>query len=100
LPAGTRRPLCRDHWRAARHRAAGAAAGAGADALLGQKIRQRNIFIYGISMAVAGMLLFNLGLTEGLVALGEQAGNNVPWAFSEHRETGAPPLYPFAWALP
>ncbi|MER2517758.1 MAG: DUF1538 family protein [Candidatus Accumulibacter phosphatis] len=67
--------------------------------LLGQKIRQRDIFIYGISMAVAGMLLFNLGLTEGLVALGEQAGNNVPWAFSENRETGAPPLYPFALGI-
>jgi hypothetical protein len=46
-----------------------------------------------------GMLLFNLGLTEGLVALGEQAGNNVPWAFSENRETGAPPLYPFALGI-
>ena len=67
--------------------------------LLGEKIRQRDIFIYGISMAVAGMLLFNLGLTEGLVALGEQAGNNVPWAFSENRETGAPPLYPFALGI-
>jgi hypothetical protein len=56
--------------------------------LLGQKIRQRDIFIYGISMAVAGMVLFNLGLTAGLVALGEQAGNNVPWAFSDR--TGKP----------
>ena len=67
--------------------------------LLGQKIRQRDVFVYGISMALAGMLLFNLGLTEGLVALGEQAGNNVPWAFSKNRETGAPPLYPFALGI-
>jgi hypothetical protein len=63
--------------------------------LLRQKIRQPNVFIYGISTALAGMVLFNLGLTAGLVALGEQAGTNVPWAFSTHRVTGAPALYPF-----
>jgi len=44
-------------------------------------------------MALLGMMVFNVGLTEGLVELGNQAGNNVPWAFSAHRETGAPPLY-------
>jgi hypothetical protein len=68
--------------------------------LLGQKIRQRNVFVYGISTAIAGMVLFNLGLTAGLVALGEQAGTNVPWAFSTHRLSGAPALYPFASASP
>lgn len=67
--------------------------------LLGQKIRRRNIFFYGIAMALVGMVLFNLGLTTGLVALGEQAGSNVPWAFSTHRDTGAPPLYPFALGI-
>ncbi|MER2603161.1 MAG: DUF1538 domain-containing protein, partial [Candidatus Competibacter phosphatis] len=67
--------------------------------LLGQKIRQHNIFIYGVATALTGMLLFNLGLTAGLVALGEQAGNNVPWAFSPHRDTGAPALYPFALGI-
>ncbi|MEF8699837.1 MAG: DUF1538 domain-containing protein [Candidatus Accumulibacter sp. UW20] len=67
--------------------------------LLGQKIRQRNVFVYGISTAVAGMVLFNLGLTAGLVALGEQAGTNVPWAFSTHRISGAPALYPFALGI-
>jgi hypothetical protein len=67
--------------------------------LLGQKIRRRTILVYGISMALAGMVLFNLGLTAGLVALGEQAGSNVPWAFSTHRETGAPPLYPFVLGI-
>jgi hypothetical protein len=67
--------------------------------LLRQKIRRRNIFIYGVAMAVAGMALFNLGLTAGLVSLGEQAGANVPWAFSPHWETGAPALYPFALGI-
>jgi hypothetical protein len=67
--------------------------------LLRQKIRQPNVFIYGISTALAGMMLFNLGLTAGLVALGEQAGTNVPWAFSTHRVTGAPALYPFVLGI-
>jgi len=67
--------------------------------LLRKKIRHRSIFIYGVGMAVAGMALFNLGLTTGLVALGEQAGANVPWAFSPHWQTGAPPLYPFALGI-
>jgi hypothetical protein len=67
--------------------------------LLRRRIRQRNVFVYGVTMAIAGMALFNLGLTAGLVTLGEQAGINVPWAFSPHWQTGAPALYPFALGI-
>jgi hypothetical protein len=67
--------------------------------LLRRRIRQRNVFFYGVTMAIAGMALFNLGLTAGLVTLGEQAGVNVPWAFSPHWQTGAPALYPFALGI-
>jgi hypothetical protein len=67
--------------------------------LLRRRIRQRNVFIYGVTMAVAGMALFNMGLTAGLVSLGEQAGVNVPWAFSPHWQTGAPALYPYALGI-
>jgi hypothetical protein len=67
--------------------------------LLRRRIRKRNVFVYGVTMAVAGMALFNLGLTAGLVTLGEQAGVNVPWAFSPHWQTGAPALYPFALGI-
>jgi hypothetical protein len=63
--------------------------------LLRRRIRNPKVFIYGVSMAIAGMALFNLGLTTGLVSLGEQAGLTVPWAFSPHWQTGEPPLYPF-----
>lgn len=63
-------------------------------AVLGRRIRRGNVLVYGVAMALAGMMAFNVGLTEGLVALGDQAGNNVPWAFSNHRASGAPPLYP------
>lgn len=61
--------------------------------VLRQRIKQANVLTYGVLMALLGMMLFNVGLTEGLVELGNQAGNNVPWAFSAHRETGAAPLY-------
>jgi len=67
--------------------------------LLRLKIHNRSIFVYGAVMAITGMALFNVGLTAGLVALGEQAGVNVPWAFSPHRETGAQPLYPFVLGI-
>ena len=67
--------------------------------LLRRRIRQRGVFLYGVAMAIAGMALFNIGLTAGLVALGEQAGVNVPWAFSAHWQTGKPPLYPFGLGI-
>jgi hypothetical protein len=67
--------------------------------LLRQKIRQKNIFVYGILVALTGMAVFNLGLTSGLVALGDQAGTNVPWAFSPNRVTGEPALYPYALGI-
>jgi hypothetical protein len=62
---------------------------------LGQHVRQRNIFVYGVLVAIVGMMLFNVGVSTGLVQLGDQAGANVPWAFSPHRLTGAPALYPY-----
>jgi len=67
--------------------------------LLRRRIREGRVFAYGVAMAIAGMALFNLGLTAGLVTLGEQAGINVPWAFSPHWKTGAPALYPFALGI-
>ncbi len=62
--------------------------------VIGHRMKHVDIFAYGIGAAVLGMMAFNLGLTAGLVELGNQAGTNVPWAFSPHRESGAPPLYP------
>ena len=67
--------------------------------VLRQGIPRRDIFAYGVATAVAGMAVFNLGLTAGLVELGNQAGTNVPWAFSPHKTTGAAPLYPWLLGL-
>ncbi len=62
--------------------------------LLRHRTRQPSVLVYGLTMALVGMMVFNLGLSAGLVELGNQAGNNVPWAFSHNRITGEPPLYP------
>ena len=62
--------------------------------LLRYRSRRPSVLAYGIAMALIGMMIFNLGLTAGLVELGNQAGNNVPWAFSPRRLTGEPALYP------
>lgn len=62
--------------------------------VLCQGISRRDVFAYGVATALVGMAVFNLGLTAGLVELGNQAGTNVPWAFSPHKETGAAALYP------
>ncbi len=67
--------------------------------VLHYRMPRRDVFIYGVAVALIGMLLFNLGLTAGLVELGNQAGSNVPWAFSPHRVTGDAPLYPRALGL-
>lgn len=66
---------------------------------LGRKTPSVNVVAYGVALAVLGMIFFNLGLSTGLVALGDQAGTNVPWAFSPHRTSGAAPLYPYALGI-
>lgn len=77
--------------------------------VLRDKIRGAGIIAYGITLAVAGMIIFNLGLTYGLAKLGGQAGNLVPAAFTPVDGVEASPLYlyavglgiaiAFAWAL-
>ncbi|MGE5385148.1 MAG: DUF1538 family protein, partial [Betaproteobacteria bacterium] len=62
--------------------------------LLRQPLHRPDILGYGVIMALLGMMLFNVGLTAGLVELGDQAGNTVPWAFSTNRVTGEPALFP------
>ncbi len=61
--------------------------------LLGDAIKQRNLIGYGVVVAVLGMALFNLGLTVGLIPLGNQAGATVPAAFSAGSNGAA--LYPY-----
>ena len=65
--------------------------------VLGEKLAHRQVVVYGVVVAVLGMTLFNVGLTIGLIPLGEQAGNVVPSSF--HAVNGGTPLYPYPFGV-
>lgn len=69
--------------------------------VLGEKLRHGGNIIYGIVLAVLGMCIFNIGLTYGLSALGEQSGSLIPLAFNEIEIDGipTPPLYHYVLGL-
>ena len=77
--------------------------------LLRSPVHNAGVITYGIFLAVAGMILFSLGLTYGLSKLGEQSGGLVPAAFMGLDTVKDSPLYiyavglvialGFAWAL-
>lgn len=49
--------------------------------LLREKMHQDNAIFFGIAIALLGMMLFNVGLSTGLIPLGDQAGATAPNAF-------------------
>jgi hypothetical protein len=77
--------------------------------MLGEKIRHAGIITYGVVLTVAGMCIFNLGLTYGLSRLGGETGSLLPAAFTHIAVVQASPLYiyliglvlalTFAWFL-
>lgn len=67
--------------------------------VLREKIRNAGILTYGITLAVIGMVLFNIGLTYGLAKLGDQSGGLVPAAFMHLEKIQASPLYFYALGI-
>ena len=77
--------------------------------VLREQLKNKGEIIYGITLAIIGMVIFNLGLTYGLSKLGANAGGLVPTAFMEVSGQPASPIYlygvgltlalAFAWAL-
>ncbi|MDX1582503.1 MAG: DUF1538 domain-containing protein [Thermoanaerobaculia bacterium] len=73
------------------------------------RVRDRLQTTYGLTIVVVGMIIFNLGLTYGLSALGGQSGALVPAAFTSLPGVEDSPLYAaaigitiailFAWFL-
>lgn len=55
--------------------------------------------MYGVVLAVAGMAVFNLGLTYGLANLGGQSGSLIPAAFMNLEGVPGSPLYFFALGI-
>ncbi len=77
--------------------------------VLREKIQNPGHIVYGIILAIIGMIIFNLGLTYGLAKLGSQSGSFIPAAFTQIDSVADSPLYffslgilislAFAWAL-
>ena len=61
--------------------------------MLGEKIRHAGIITYGVILTIAGMCIFNLGLTYGLSRLGSESGSLLPAAFTHIAAVEASPLY-------
>jgi len=64
--------------------------------LLGERLRNTSVTVYGISLCLIGMIVFNLGLTYGLTNLGSQSGSLVPAAFTHIESIADSPLYMFS----
>ncbi len=67
--------------------------------ILREKVPNRGAIIYGISLAVLGMIVFNLGLSYGLAKLGSQAGQLVPAAFTQLDAVHDSPIYDYLTGL-
>jgi hypothetical protein len=77
--------------------------------LLKEKVQNGGIVAYGIALTIIGMATFNLGLTYGLSALGEQSGSLLPSSFAAIEAVPDSPIYvyvvgmilslAFAWFL-
>jgi len=52
-------------------------------AILRTKLPNAFIIVWGLSLSVVGMCLFNIGLLYGLSSLGDQAGSLIPGTFQE-----------------
>lgn len=58
-------------------------------------VKDGKILVYGITLAVLGMMFFNVGLDYGLTPLGGQAGGMVSAAFASFPAIQNSPLYPY-----
>ncbi|MBT4897820.1 MAG: DUF1538 domain-containing protein, partial [Nitrospina sp.] len=64
--------------------------------LLREKVHEPGILIYGLFLALIGMIVFNVGLTYGLAKLGSQSGSFVPAAFAQLENVAGSPLYTYS----
>jgi hypothetical protein len=67
--------------------------------VLKEKIRHSGITLYGISLCVIGMIIFNIGLSYGLAKLGDQSGGLVPAAFTKLTHVAGSPIYSFTMGI-
>ncbi|MBI5815028.1 MAG: DUF1538 domain-containing protein [Nitrospinae bacterium] len=64
--------------------------------LLRERIKKPDVIAYGVVIAAAGMILFNIGLSYGLSKIGAQTGGLAPAAFARVEASPESPLFPYA----
>ncbi len=62
--------------------------------VLKMKLSNKLVTIYGLTLCIVGMCIFNLGLTYGLGAIGTQTGQALPGAFISLDFIKGSPLFP------
>jgi len=62
--------------------------------VLRSKLPNKMVTIYGLTLSIVGMCIFNVGLTYGLGAIGSQTGSVLPAAFMELPVSQFSPIYP------
>jgi len=62
--------------------------------ILKSKLPNRMVTLYGLTLSIVGMCIFNVGLTYGLGAIGAQTGGVLPAAFMELPVSQFSPIYP------
>jgi len=67
--------------------------------VLKEKLVNQGEIIYGVTLTIIGMCIFNLGLTYGLSKLGSNAGGLVPTAFMEVSGMPQSPIYVYTVGL-
>lgn len=67
--------------------------------MLGEKIAHAGMIGYGIILTIAGICIFNMGLTYGLSRLGSESGSLLPAAFTRIDAVEASPLYIYILGL-
>jgi len=65
--------------------------------VLKERLKEKGTIVYGITLCVLGMIIFNLGLEFGLSRLGEQSGSLLPAAFTTMIDIDSSPYY--GWGL-
>jgi len=67
--------------------------------ILKEKLRDPGLTIYGITLCVLGMIIFNVGLSYGLANLGGQSGGLIPAAFTDIELVRGSPLYSYGMGI-
>ena len=67
--------------------------------ILREKLPNRSEILFGIGLTIAGMCIFNIGLTYGLSRLGSTAGGLLPMAFMQIEGFANSPIYGYAIGL-